>query len=55
MADIAMLGGIDYDEGLLIVLKDATHVAGCQSCHALKLRLLVVPRSGKKFVNQVLY
>ena len=55
MADIAILGGIDYDEDLLIVLEDATHGAGFQSCHALKLPLAAVSQSGKKYVNQVLY
>ena len=54
MADIATMGGIDYDEDLLTVLEDVTHNVGFQSCHALKLPLLSVSRSRKKLVNQVL-
>ena len=55
MTDIAMLGGIDYDEDLLTVFEDATHGAGFQSCHALELPLLAVSQPGKRFVNQFLY
>ena len=55
MADIAMPGGIDYDEDLPTVLEEVTHNAGFQSCHSLKLSLLAVSQPRKRFVNQVLY